>query len=167
MSILENIGFSDVEEMENKEKITAATKKIGIHKDILKLSDQYETNLGRFLKDGVDLSGGQWQKIALSRALFKESNIVILDEPTSALDPIAEFELLEQFKTISEGKTSFFISHRMAVGKMVDRIMVMKNGILVEIGTHEELIKKKGEYEKLYSIQSKLINSQYEELEVK
>lgn len=164
-TVKENIAFSNVKDLENNTKIVEAAKSGNIHDDILNLSNKYETNLGKFLKDGVDLSGGQWQRMAIARAFFKDSKIIVLDEPTAALDPLAEIEFIKQYKTLSIGKTSFFISHRMAIGKMVDRIMVLKNGELVEMGTHKELINKKGDYAKLYNNQAQMIED-YEEVGV-
>lgn len=161
-TVKENIAFSNVKDLGNSLKIVEAAKSGNIHEDILNLSNQYETNLGKFLKDGVDLSGGQWQRVALARAFFKDSQIIVLDEPTAALDPLAEIDFINQYQTLSIGKTSFFISHRMAIGKIVDRIMVMKHGELVEMGSHSELITKNGDYAKLYNNQAQMIEDYVE-----
>ena len=107
---------------------------------------------------GAELSGGQWQKLAIARGMFRDSELIILDEPTSALDPLVETEVLTDFINVSKGKTSVIISHRVGLCKLVDKIIVMKNGRVVECGSHNELITRGGEYANLYSAQSRWYN---------
>ncbi|WP_370294703.1 ABC transporter ATP-binding protein [Rossellomorea marisflavi] len=153
-TVKENIGISNVSNMDDYKKIITTAKKVNLHMDIAALKDEYSTVLGRFLQEGTDLSGGQWQKVALSRALFKDSEIIFLDEPTAALDPLTEIEIFNQFKQIAEGKTAFFISHRMAVGRLVDKIIVLDKGRIVEFGNHEQLLAMNGKYATMYNSQS-------------
>lgn len=105
--------------------------------------------------EGRELSIGQWQKLAIARGIFKESSIIVLDEPTAALDPVMETNILKLFLQISNKKTAIIVSHRIGICREVDKIIVMKNGKLVEIGTHNELLQKKGEYYQLYKMQQK------------
>ena len=127
---------------------------IGIDSLISKLPNGIKTNLGKILPDSVDISGGEWQKIALSRALFKDSNIIVLDEPTASLDPKTEIYIFEKFIDLVKDKTAIFISHRMASARIANRIIVMKKGEIVETGNHEDLIMKKGVYYDMYNSQA-------------
>jgi ATP-binding cassette, subfamily B, bacterial len=136
-----------------------AAQKVGADHFIDRLPLNYKSRLGRMFENSTDLSGGQWQKIALARALYKDSQISILDEPTSALDPHSEHELFKSFQTISDNKITFYISHRMYTCHLADKILVLKNGSLIETGTHEELMNMGGEYKNMYLKQS----SMYEE----
>jgi ATP-binding cassette subfamily B protein len=111
--------------------------------------------LGRRFKNGVELSGGQWQKIALGRAYMRDAQLLILDEPTSALDARAEHEVFQRFAELITGKSAVLISHRFSTVRMADRILVLENGQLVEIGSHEELLAKKGKYAELFTLQAK------------
>ena len=104
--------------------------------------------------NGVELSGGQWQKLAIARASFKDSNLIIFDEPTSAIDSIEEEKLFNNFLELSISKTAIIISHKLAMTRFVDKIIVMKDGKVEEIGNHDELIKRNGLYKKLYLTQS-------------
>lgn len=108
-----------------------------------------------FSLDGVELSGGESQKLLLARALYKDSYFIALDEPTSALDPLAESELYLKYEELIKNRTSIYVSHRLSSTKFCDRIVYIENGEIVEEGTHEELMKKKGEYYKLFSLQAK------------
>lgn len=152
LSLRENILFSNEANDETEKKIEEICEWIGLESVLQE--DKLGTLLGREF-GGVELSQGQWQKIAIARVLVKESQIVFLDEPTSALDPIIENEILTQFLRLVQGKTAIIISHRVGLCKNVDKIVVMKNGGITEIGNHTELMKKKGEYYRLYTAQNK------------
>ena len=119
-------------------------------------------NLGRIEEDGIDLSGGQWRRVALSRALISEAAFVILDEPTSALDPLAETEILKSFIEMSQGKTAVIISHRVGLCRYADRILVMKEGRLCESGSFEQLMGKKGAFFKMFQAQAHWYNQKKE-----
>lgn len=155
LTLRENITFGDIERGDDLDRLLAVAKESGADKLAAKLKDGYETPLGRFLFDGEDVSGGQWQKIALARALYRGGQIIVLDEPTAALDPQAEMDVFEQFGRLTAGKTAVFISHRMAAARMADRILVMKDGRVAESGTHEELLQLNGEYARMYRMQAR------------
>jgi len=124
--------------------------------DILaeKLPGQYDQMLGRRFNNGVDLSGGEWQKIALARAYMRNAQLLILDEPTAALDARAEYEVFERFAELTKGKTAVLISHRFSTVRMADRILVLEKGELKEIGSHAELLNLKGRYAELFNLQA-------------
>ena len=152
MTLQENIGISDWKQMGNTDKIQELLKQM----DLPELSevDTLNTLLGSEF-DGRDLSIGQWQKLAIARGMFKESSIIVLDEPTAALDPIMETTILKMFLQIAKEKTAIIVSHRIGICREVDKIIVMKKGKVVEIGNHDELLAKKGEYYQLYKMQQK------------
>ncbi|PEM50116.1 ABC transporter ATP-binding protein [Bacillus wiedmannii] len=165
-TVKENISFGNIKKVNDDNLVREVAMKTQIDSMIQNLPNTYGTYLGRFLREGTELSGGQWQKIAISRALFKGSNIMILDEPTAALDPLAEQEIFEQFKSLTVDKTSFFISHRMSAAKLADKIVVLDEGKLVEFGTHEELMAKEGVYAKMFITQAELYEVQVKEVMV-
>lgn len=152
MTLQENIGISDWKQMRNTDKIQELLKQM----DLPELSevDALNTLLGSEF-DGRDLSIGQWQKLAIARGMFKESSMIVLDEPTAALDPIMETTILKMFLQIAKEKTAIIVSHRIGICREVDKIIVMKKGKVVEIGNHDELLAKKGEYYQLYKMQQK------------
>jgi len=119
------------------------------------LPDKYDQALGRRFNNGIELSGGEWQKIALARAYMKEAQLLILDEPTSALDARAEYEVFLRFADLTKGKSAVLISHRFSTVRMADRILVLEKGKLIEIGSHEELVNKNGRYAELFLLQAK------------
>lgn len=151
-SIGENISLScDTQE----DRVTAALKKAGLYDKICALENGADTLLDKELnKDGIDLSGGELQKLFLARALYKDAPIIILDEPTAALDPIAENDLYIKFNDLTKDKTSFYISHRLSSTRFCDRILYFKDGRIAECGTHEELMALRGEYFRMYEMQS-------------
>ena len=152
MSLGENVGISDWKRMEDTEKIRQLLKKM----ELPEFSD--EDSLAQPLGSefgGRELSIGQWQKLAIARGMFKKSSIIVLDEPTAALDPIMESNILKMFLQIAKEKTAIIVSHRIGICREVDKIIVMKNGGVAEIGNHKELLEKKGEYYQLYKMQQK------------
>jgi ATP-binding cassette, subfamily B, bacterial len=151
-SIKDNIAFGNVNCSEDE--IYYAAKKSGVNDFSQHFINGLDTNLGKFLNEGEELSGGQWQKIALARALVKKGQIMIFDEPTSALDPDAEVQLYNQFKALTKDKTAIYISHRMSAAKFADKIYVFKNGKIIESGNHEFLMRKAEEYSRMYKIQA-------------
>ncbi|WP_139492677.1 ABC transporter ATP-binding protein [Brevibacillus dissolubilis] len=154
-SVQENIGFGKIDEYDNLTGVQKAAAKTGIDSYIMSLPDQYQSLLGRQFDGGNELSGGQWQKIALSRALYRDSDVIILDEPTSALDPKSEVEIIESLFTHSNEKAILFITHRLGAACLADHIIVMKAGRIVEQGTHDQLLAVNGEYSRLYQAQAK------------
>lgn len=139
----------------DEDKVTAALKKAGLYDKISALENGADTMLDKELnKGGIDLSGGEMQKLFLARALYKDAPIIILDEPTAALDPIAENDLYIKFNDLTKNKTAFYISHRLSSTRFCDRILYLKNGQITESGTHEELMALKGEYFRMYEMQS-------------
>ena len=154
LSVKENIAVGKIDEITNLDRIDTAAEKSLANEVVGQLPLGYEQMLGRRFKSGKDLSGGQWQKIALARAYMKDAEVLILDEPTSALDARAEYEAFQRFIGLTEGKTAVIISHRFSTVRMADRIMVLKDGKVLEIGTHEELMKLEQLYAELFTLQA-------------
>ena len=154
LSAKENIGFGQVEHLEEMSRIKMAAKKGGADSVINKLPRGYETFLGRLFGDGVDLSGGEWQKIALSRAFMRNPQIFILDEPTAQLDALAEYKFYRSFVELTKGCISILISHRFSTVRMADHILVLDNGNIIEEGTHEELLLHNGKYAFMFNRQA-------------
>lgn len=154
MTANDNIGIGRVAQIENREQVVAAAHKSGADQVIAHLPAGYDTMLGRWFKKGVELSGGQWQKIALARAFMREAPLLILDEPTSALDAEAEYEIFTRFRTLTSGRTALFISHRFSTVRLADRIFVLEQGTLRENGSHDELIALGGRYAELFNLQA-------------
>ncbi len=154
LSVRENIALTKQGAPDLSRIKTAATQ-AGAHEFIESLPFGYDTILGKWFEGGQELSVGEWQKIALSRAFFRNSQILVLDEPTSAMDAKAEAQLFERFHQLTMGRMAILISHRLSTVKMVDRIYVVDHGEIVESGTHDELILQEGSYAELYEIQAK------------
>lgn len=154
ISIAQNISQSLNDT--DMEKVRDCVKKAGLTKNIGKLPNQYETNLGNeIFDDGISLSGGETQRLMLARALYKDAPILVLDEPTAALDPIAESEIYEKYNDITGEHTSVYISHRLASTRFCDRIILIAENSIIEEGSHNELLQKGGRYYELFEIQRK------------
>lgn len=153
-TVRENVTYSDMSRVQNDEAVWDALKNGMIDDYVRSLELQLDTRLGTISEDGVDLSGGQWQKLALARASFCESKCLILDEPTSALDPMAESRMYHMFAEILADYGYIFISHRLASAKMAERILVLEKGEVVEDGSHSQLMEKKGLYWNMFTEQS-------------
>lgn len=154
LAVKENISLGDIKRKEDFDNIMRSAENAGIQKKIEDLPRQYETVLGRWFKKGEELSFGQWQLLAIARAFFKNAPFIILDEPSSALDPKAENHLIKKMKTLIAEKSALIISHRFSTVKMADTIVVLKEGQIIESGTHNDLLKLKGEYHRLYTDQA-------------
>ena len=155
-TVRENVGFGDLLSLSDDTAINQAISEAGISAKVNSLAAGLETPLGKQLEDGIDLSGGQWQRIAIARALMRLSTaeVLIFDEPTAALDPKTEHEIYSIFRQIAAGKTTVVISHRLGLAKIADRIAVMENGKIAEIGTHDELIALNGIYCSMFTRQA-------------
>lgn len=149
-----NIAVGNIEEKDNMEKIDESAVRSLADEVIKGLSQGYDQPLGKRFRNGTELSGGQWQKIAIARAYMSEAPIIILDEPTSSLDARAEYEVFQKFIGLTEGKTSIIISHRFSTVRMADRIVVLSSGKILEMGNHTELIRNNQLYAELYELQA-------------
>ncbi|MEL7110635.1 MAG: ABC transporter ATP-binding protein [Pseudomonadota bacterium] len=154
-SVAENIRFGDITREASQDAIETAAKNSGASQFISSLPQTYQTPLTKLFDNGQDLSIGQWQRLALARALYPHSRFIILDEPTSAMDPKAEFELFENFRARINGKGALIISHRLSTVRQADFIYVLEDGKIVEQGTHDELMSTPGQYSSLFQKQSK------------
>ena len=155
VSVKENIIFGNLKKEVNEEDVINAAIQSNAIEYIEKLSNKFDTPLMRiFEEDGTELSVGQWQKLAVARAFYSDADILILDEPTASLDALAEQEIFRQFDRLREGKTTLFVSHRLSSAVDADRIVVIKDGKVVEEGNHCQLMSEKGEYEKMFSAQA-------------
>ena len=158
LSAKDNIGFGNLKERENQLRIEQAASDSGADRVVETLSQGYQTRLGKMFKDGVDLSGGQWQKIGMARAFMTDAPVLILDEPTAALDAIAEYELFEKFRALTAGKMTFFVSHRFSTVQLADRIVVLQDSHIVEVGSHQELMMSDGLYAQMFRLQASSYN---------
>lgn len=155
MTVAQNIATGNILEKENRSLIKNSAEQSLANLFIEKYSNNYDQHVGRRFNEGIELSGGEWQKIALARAYMRDSQLMILDEPTAALDALAEYEVFQRFAELTKGRSSVLISHRFSTVRMADRIMVLHNGEILEIGTHEDLLKKSGKYAELFRLQAK------------
>ena len=154
MSVSQNIAVGNIIEQDNEELITESSKQSLAHTMIERLPQKYEQMLGRRFNNGIELSGGEWQKIALARAYMKDAQLLILDEPTAALDARAEYEVFQRFADLTKGKSAVLISHRFSTVRMADRIIVLENGHLIEMGNHQQLLEIDGRYAELFGLQA-------------
>jgi len=150
----DNIAVGRIESRDDQARIERAAHASQADEVIAGLGAGYDQRIGKRFKNGVELSGGEWQKIAIARAYMREAEVLILDEPTAALDARAEFEVFQRFKELSHGKTAVLISHRFSSVRMADRIFVLADGRIQDIGTHEELVAKPGLYAELFELQA-------------
>ncbi len=154
MTARENIAVGQIDEISNLKLLQTASRKSLADQVIGKLPLQYEQMLGRRFDGGVDLSGGEWQKIALARAYLRNAQLLVLDEPTAALDARSEFEVFHRFAELTAGKMALFISHRFSTVRMADRIVVLENGNIAEDGNHEQLSRLGGRYAEMFEMQA-------------
>jgi ATP-binding cassette subfamily B protein len=154
MTAAENIGVGRIEQLHNPELLQRAARKGLADQVIAQLPGHYEQMLGRRFEGGVDLSGGEWQKIALARAYLRDAQVLILDEPTASLDARSEYEVFQRFAELTEGKMALLISHRFSTVRMADRIVVLENGRIAEQGSHSQLIAMGGRYAGMFELQA-------------
>jgi ATP-binding cassette subfamily B protein len=154
LTAAENIAVGRIEAREDRGRIEAAATAAMADEVIRRLANGYDQVIGKRFRTGVDLSGGEWQKIAIARAYMRGAQLLILDEPTAALDARSEFEVFKRFKELSEGRTAVLISHRFSSVRMADRILVLEGGALEASGTHEELLAEGGRYAELFELQA-------------
>jgi ATP-binding cassette subfamily B protein len=150
----ENIGAGQIEAADDRSRIHQAAERSLADRIIQRLPQGYDQPLGKRFHEGADLSGGEWQKIAIARAYMRDADVLILDEPTAALDARSEYEVFQRFRDLSLGKTAILISHRFSTVRMADRILVLEDGHVVESGSHEELVASGGRYAELFELQA-------------
>ncbi len=154
LSAADNIAVGRIESQGDRARIIRAASRSQADAVIARLPAGYDQMIGKRFRNGVELSGGEWQKIAIARAYMREAEVLILDEPTAALDAPSEFEVFSRFKELSDGKTAILISHRFSSLRMADRILVLADGKVEARGTHEELVSQPGRYAELFELQA-------------
>jgi ATP-binding cassette subfamily B protein len=154
LSAGDNIAVGKIAARNDTARIERAAKQSQADRVIARLPGRYGQMIGKRFRNGVELSGGEWQKVAISRAYMREAQVLILDEPTAALDARSEFEVFQRFKELSDGKTTVLISHRFSSVRMADRILVLADGKVEAAGTHEELMSQSGRYAELFELQA-------------
>jgi len=154
MVVHKNIGFGKIESLQDRPRIEAAARKSLANLLVDRLPNGYDQMVGRRFEGGVDLSGGEWQKIALARAYLRDAQLLILDEPTATLDARAEFEVFQRFADLTRGRMAVLISHRFSTVRMADRILVLADGSIQEEGTHQQLVSLGGRYAELFELQA-------------
>jgi ATP-binding cassette subfamily B protein len=154
LTAAENIAVGRIDARDDRARIAEAAAQSGADQVVAKLPGGYDQVIGRRFKSGIDLSGGEWQKIAIARAYMRDAQLLILDEPTAALDARSEYEVFQRFKELSHGKTAVLISHRFSSVRMADRIVVMGDGRIEAAGTHAELLRQGGRYAELFELQA-------------
>ncbi|WP_052055694.1 ABC transporter ATP-binding protein [Myxosarcina sp. GI1] len=154
LSAKDNISFGNLSRRDDLASIERAAVAAGADRVVASLERGYQTILGKMFKGGIDLSGGQWQKIGMARAFMTDAPILILDEPTAALDAIAEYELFAKFRALTAGKMTFFVSHRFSTVQLADRIVVLEQSRIVEVGSHRELMARSGLYSQMFQLQA-------------
>jgi ATP-binding cassette, subfamily B, bacterial len=155
MRVSDNIAVGNILQKENEPLIISAAEQSLAAGLVSRFPSGYEQMLGKRFEEGIELSGGEWQKVALARAYMRQAQVLILDEPTSALDARAEYEVFQRFAALTKGKTAVLISHRFSTVRMADRILVLQQGELIESGSHQELIEMNGKYAELFALQAK------------
>jgi ABC-type multidrug transport system fused ATPase/permease subunit len=159
-SASDNITYGDATREADREEVILAAENAGADSFIRDLPRGYDTPLTRlFEDDGIELSGGQWQKLSVARAFYKDSDILILDEPTASLDAIAEKDIFDRFTELSRDKLTVFVSHRLSSAVTAGKIVVLRDGKIVEIGTHKELMEREGDYHYLFITQAERYNT--------
>lgn len=154
LNVQDNIGFGNLPQRQDIDLVVQAAEGAGATAVIDELEEGYQTILGKMFSGGVDLSGGQWQKIGLARAFMTDAQILILDEPTAAVDAIAEHDLFQRFRQLTQGKMTFLVSHRFSTVRMADRIVVLEQGKITEVGTHDQLMVQQGRYAEMFELQA-------------
>ncbi len=153
LMVRENVGFGDLARMDDDLALAEATRRAGIADFVAGLPEGYDTYLGRQFGD-TELSGGQWQRLALARAFLRDADLLVLDEPSAALDPLAELALFERFAELTEGRTAIMISHRLGMARLANRVIVLEGGEIVEEGSHDDLLYRKGAYARMFATQA-------------
>jgi ABC-type multidrug transport system fused ATPase/permease subunit len=165
VNVKENIAFGKLDRDAGEEEIRLAAEQSSAAPFIEQLPNGYNTPLMRYFEEnGIELSIGQWQKLSIARAFYSDSDVIILDEPTASLDAIAEQEIYNQFDQLRKDKTTVFVSHRLSSATVANKIVVLENGAVIEIGNHAELMAKKGVYHTLFSTQAKRYIASEEEI---
>ena len=143
-----------ISDVEDRSRVRDAAERSLADQVVARLPRRYDQPLGKRFNEGTDLSGGEWQKIAIARAYMRDADILILDEPTAALDARSEYEVFQRFRDLSRGKTAILISHRFSTVRMADRIVVLEGGRVVEAGAHDDLVAARGRYAELFELQA-------------